>query len=165
MDNIMTEEQRLQAIESYGSAHAQQVGALRQFPKEMWQFKPAPELWSIHENIVHIADSEANSYIRCRRFIAEPGEAVMGYDENRWAASLRYHDQSPAEALELFKWLRLKSYKLIKSVPDSAWSNSVYHPESGTMTLEDWLRIYERHIPEHVAQMRVVHEAWLQRSR
>jgi hypothetical protein len=34
---------------------------LRDFPKEMWQWKPAPDKWSIHEVIMHIADSEANS--------------------------------------------------------------------------------------------------------
>jgi len=60
----------------------------------MWQYKPGPDRWSIHEIIVHLADSEANSYIRCRRFIAERGSRVMGYDENRWGNSLNYHGRS-----------------------------------------------------------------------
>jgi hypothetical protein len=156
----MTSEERKQKIESYGSAYNQLVEALKQFPPEMWQFKPSPDHWSIHEIVVHIADSEANSYIRCRRFIAEPGQAVMAYDEQGWATNLRYHDQSTDEALELFKWLRLKSYPLIRSLPEAVWSNTVYHPENGTMILDDWLDIYERHIPEHVAQMQVNYEAW-----
>ena len=28
------------------------------------------------------------------------------------------------------------------------------------MTLDDWLDIYERHIPEHVQYMRENYEAW-----
>jgi hypothetical protein len=161
----VTNQERRQKIESYGTAYNQLVEALQQFPPEVWQFKPSPDRWSIHEIVVHIADSEANSYIRCRRFIAEPGQAVMAYDEMGWAASLRYHDQSPEEALELFKWLRLKSYKLIKSLPEAVWANTVYHPENGIMTLEDWLDIYERHIPDHVTQMRANYEAWLKTNK
>lgn len=157
----MTGEERAQQIESYGTAHAQLVEALQQFPKEMWQFKPSPDEWSVHELVVHITDSEANSYVRCRRFIAEPGKPVMAYDESGWATTLNYAGQSTEEALELFKWLRLTSYHLIKSLPEATWANTVYHPENGTMTFDDWLHTYERHIPEHVAQMQGVYEAWL----
>ena len=159
----MTPDTRGRKIESYGSAYAVLAEAVQRFPREMWQFRPAPDRWTIHEILVHIADSEANSYVRCRRAIAEPGQAVMAYDEMRWAVELRYQDQSPEEALKLFKWLRIKSYRLIRALPDSAWSNTIYHPENGTMTLEDWLDVYERHAPEHVAQMQANYEAWLAR--
>ncbi len=158
----MTRTQRLQKIESYGNAHAQLVEASERFPKAMWRFKPSPDRWSIHEIVVHIADSEANSYIRCRRFIAEPGNTVMAYDENRWAEALRYHDQSADEAVELFKWLCLRSYQLIKSLPEPAWSNTVYHPENGSMTLDDWLDVYERHVREHIDQMQANYAAWME---
>lgn len=155
----MTHEERAQKIESYGKAHETLVEALKQFPKEMWQFKPS-DGWSIHEIVVHIADSEANSFVRCRRLIAEPGSQVLGYDESVWAKALKYAGQSTDDALELFKWLRLASYKLIKSLPDSAWSSKVHHSESGWMTFDDWLDTYERHIPDHVAQMRRGYEEW-----
>jgi uncharacterized damage-inducible protein DinB len=151
---------RADTIESYGGAHRRLVLALQEFPPEMWQYKPAPEAWSIHETIVHIADSEANSYARCRKLIAEPGQAVMAYDENRWATALNYHSQSTAEALELFRVLRRNSYHLIRSLPEAAWAHTIVHPENGVMTMEDWLEVYERHIPDHIAQMRLVHDAW-----
>lgn len=158
----MTREERFQKIESYGNAYAQLVDALEQFPKEMWQFKPSPDNWSIHEIVVHITDSEVNSYIRCRRFVAEPGKPVMAYDEELWAALLNYHSQSTEDALVLFKWLRLNTYNLIKVLPESAWSNTVYHPENGIMTLDDWLGVYERHIPAHIEQMQANYQAWLE---
>lgn len=154
-------EDRINKIESYGNAYVQLVDALGQFPKEMWQFKDSHGCWSIHEIIVHIADSEANSYIRCRRFIAEPGEALMAYDENQWADVLRYHDRSTEDALELFKYLRQSTYSLIRSLPEQAWSNAAYHPENGDMTLDDWLGIYEQHVAEHVRHMTENYEAWL----
>jgi hypothetical protein len=156
----MMNAERSRKIEVYGSAYAMLIEALRDFPPAMWQFRPAPDRLTIHEIIVHIADSEANSYVRCRRFIVEPGQTVMAYDEMAWARELRYHDQSTDDALELFKWLRLKSYTLIKTLPEAVWSNTVYHPENGTMTMDDWLDVYARHIPEHIAQMREVYAVW-----
>ncbi len=28
------------------------------------------------------------------------------------------------------------------------------------MTFDDWLHTYERHVPEHIAQMRAIYETW-----
>jgi hypothetical protein len=161
---LVSSQERAEKIESYGRAHSVLTEALREFPTEMWNFKPSPHTWSIQELVIHITDSEANSFVRCRRFIAEPGSQVMAYDESRWARDLHYHSQSAGVALELFKWLRMASYNLIKDLPESAWSNTVYHPENGTMTMDDWLDVYERHIPEHVAQMRECYAAWKEQS-
>lgn len=154
----MTKPERDQLIESYGKAYDKIVTALAGFPREIWQWRPAPEKWTIHENIIHLADSEANSYIHCRRFIAEPGSPVLGYDQEIWTEKLDYHQQSVEEALELFRLLRKKSYDLIKNLPDEVWKNTVEHSENGTMTFEDWLRIYEAHT--HIGSMQRVYDAW-----
>ncbi len=156
----MTSQERAGKIESYGKAHALLTDALKEFPREMWQFRDEHGCWSIHEHIVHITDSEANSYIRCRRIIAEQGEPLMAYDENQWAAALDYHNQSTEDALALFEWLRHKSYTLIRSLPEPVWARSSFHPENGETTLDDWLDTYERHVPEHLEYMRQNVEAW-----
>jgi hypothetical protein len=157
----MTPAERQAKIAAYGEAYELLAGAMKQFPKEMWQYKPGPDRWSIHEIIVHLADSEANSYIRCRRFIAEPGSWVMGYDENRWGNSLNYHGQNPEDALELFRLLRRMSYFLVKDLPDAVWANTVDHSENGIMSMDDWLSIYTDHVAQHLQQMRATHAAWL----
>jgi hypothetical protein len=157
----MNSAERKRKIEHYGNAYSILTAALKEFPREMWHFKPSPDAWSIHQTVVHITDSEANSFIRCRRFIAEQGESLMAYDEMRWAELLNYAGQSTEDALELFRWLRLNTYKLIQALPESTWSNTAYHPENGTMTLDDWLNIYASHIPDHVEQMRRNYASWL----
>jgi hypothetical protein len=158
----MSTAERAPLLESYGSAYDQLVAALEQFPREMWHYQSPADPWSIHEIVVHITDSEANSYVRARRAIAEPGATVMAYDENGWAAALDYAGQSADDALELFKWLRRRTYLLVRTLPGAAWANTIDHPENGTMTLDDWLHVYERHIPDHVAQMQRIHAAWLE---
>ena len=156
----MTPEARQLKIESYGRAYETLMSGLRQFSEGMWDFRDEHGCWSIREHLVHIADSEANSYIRCRRFIAEPGQPLMAYDENGWAASLGYPRQNTQQCLELFRLLRQQTYTLIKALPESAWANVCYHPENGDMTLDDWLTVYESHIPEHLGFMQENYDAW-----
>ncbi len=156
----MSPTERTLKIESYGRAYERLVAALERYPRPMWQWRPSPDRWTIHEIVVHIADSEANSYIRCRRFLAEPGSQVLGYDENAWARELHYHEQDPEAALELFRWLRRQSHALIQNLPDSVWSHTVYHSENGLTRMDDWLITYDRHVLDHIAQMDAVYEDW-----
>lgn len=157
----MTPEERKSKIVSYGGAYETLVAGLSSFPEEMWDFRDEHGCWSIREHLVHIADSEVNSYIRCRRFIGEPGQPLMAYDENAWASALRYSGQDPRSAMELFRLLRSQTYSLIKTLPEDVWANTCYHPENGDMTLDDWLAVYETHIPEHLSFMRENYDAWL----
>jgi hypothetical protein len=160
----MTAEERAAKIAAYERAYDELTAALREFPQEMWQYRAAPDGWTIHETVVHITDSEANSYARCRRCIAEPGQTVMAYDENVWATALDYQAQSTADALELFKWLRRHSYNFILTLPEATSPHTIDHPDNASMTLDDWLDVYTRHVPEHIAQMRAVHAAWQRRD-
>lgn len=159
MSNLSNE--RTATIEKYGQAYTELKAALQEFPQNMWRYKPSANDWSIHEIIVHIADSEANSFVRARRFLVESGKGVYGYDEMLWSVTLNYQEQDWEDSLELFRWLRLTTYKLIKPLANApVWSNTVEHSENGTMTFEQWLDVYTRHIPDHIQQMREVYQHW-----
>ena len=151
---------RKERIESYSKAYDKLVEAIKEIPREMWHYKPAPNKWSIHEIIIHIADSEANSFCRAKKFIAEPGSTVMAYDQDAWAIKLDYSNQNTEDALELFKLLRRITYNVIKDLPDEIWNNHIMHPENGRMTMDDWLVVYDNHIPIHINQMKRNYAAW-----
>ncbi len=156
----MMNSERQQKIASYGQAYDLLKQAMERFPKECWHYRPAPDRWTIHEIIIHITDSEANSYVRCRRFIAEPGQDLMAYDENQWAKALKYEEQDTEVSLELFRWLRRSCYELIQTLPEEVWSHQAYHPENGDMTMDDWLDTYDSHVRDHIAQMEEVYQDW-----
>lgn len=156
----MTPAERQAKIEAYGRAGEMLEAALSVLPRGAWHFRPTPDEWTIHEVVVHITDSEANSYVRARRLAAEPGSAVLGYDEMQWARALNYADQSADEAVELFKLLRRNTYHFIHRLPEAVWANTVTHSESGPMTFDQWLDIYERHVREHIEQMHNICAAW-----
>lgn len=157
----MKTEDRSEQILLYSKAYELLTEALMKFPKEMWTYKPGPQQWSIHEIVVHITDSEANSYCRCRCLIAEPGKTIMAYDQDSWAIKLNYHQLSTDEALELFRLLRLASWKIIRDLPEETWHHTIMHPENGIMTMEDWLKEYAAHIPVHISQMNRVYQSWI----
>ncbi len=156
----MDNQTRQQKIEQYGQAYTVLIEALHTCPPEMWTFKPSPEEWCIQELIVHLADAEVNAYTRCRRAIAEPGSPVFAYDQDRWAGALNYMQQNGEEALQLFRYLRVLTYTLIKSLPESTWANTIMHPEVGVMTLDDWLDTYAAHAHNHVDQINAIYAAW-----
>jgi hypothetical protein len=149
-----------QDLELFGFGPSLLQAALRQFPKKMWCYQPLDDRWSIHDIVIHLADSEASTYVRCRRFIAEPGSAVLKFDGERWAKSLGYFNQSAREALDIIFYLRKATHKLLCALPDHLWDNSVIHPRVGQITLKKWMMIQERHIPHHIDQMRENYSSW-----
>ena len=157
----MKRDDRRQKVESFGRAPALLSGALRQFPKKMWLYKPSADRWSIHEIILHLADSEASAYLYCRRFIAEPGSQAPEFDAARWASSLGYFHQSTREALEIIRRLRKMTYQLLAALPDHVWDCTMSHPRDAQVSLDRWVEIQERHIPHHIEQMRDNYDGWL----
>jgi DinB superfamily len=147
-------------LELFGFGPTLLQAALRQLPKKMWCYQPRSDRWSIHDIVIHLADAEANAYIRCRGFIAEPSNTVPEFDSGRWRQSLGYFNQSVREALDIIIHLRKATHKLLCALPDHTWENNVTHPRLGTITLKRWMTIQERHIPHHIEQMRDNYSSW-----
>ena len=157
----MNSEERSKKIEIYGGAVAVLEVTLEGIPRSAWKYRPKPGEWSIHEIVIHLADSETNAALRARRLVAEPGQPVMAYDQDVWARELNYHDQDPDEALKLVKYARLTTYQWLKTLPDKVFKNSVVHPEfDEPYTFEMWLNIYAAHIPDHVKQIKNNYVFW-----
>jgi DinB superfamily len=149
----MQTQARQQMVELFGRGPALLADALRRCPKKMWLYRPGLTRWSIHEIILHLADSEACAYICCRQFIAEPGSGAAAYDASAWASSLGYFHQSTREALGLVSRLRKMTHQILRFVPDSVWAHTGQVPTKGTMTLDRWLELQANHIPHHIEQI------------
>jgi hypothetical protein len=149
-------------IEQYGRGFDQLGAVLADIPREAWGYRPEPSEWSVHEIIVHMADSESMSALRARKLIAEPGSMLMGYEEAKWADSLAYREQRVEDALEIIRLARLTTYELLKRQPDEIFDHHVIHPEypGQPYTFEQWLDIYARHIPDHIQQIEKTFQAW-----
>lgn len=161
----MDAKERSEKIELYGRGYELLKAALAEVPQEAMQFKPEPKEWSVHEVLVHIADSESNAALRARKLIVEPGGLLMGYDQDEWVISLKYHEHSIGDALETTRLVRKTTYELLKRQPDEVFTHSVRHPEyDEPYTFEQWINIYSAHIPGHIEQIQNNIKIWRARQ-
>ena len=116
------------------------------------------EAWSPRQVIHHVADSEAQSYARLRRLIAEPGTTIQGYDEGKWAENeiLGYNEHSVESSIEVFKAVRQSSFELILRMDEGLLENQGIHTESGEYTVRDWMNSYINHPIDHANQIKKV---------
>lgn len=112
--------------------------------------------WSARQCIHHMADSEAQSYARLRRLIAEPeGSIIQGYDEAAWANEIKlgYADAPVENAIAVLASVRASSLDLIKRLEQSDLEKSGEHTEAGKYTVARWLQGYTKHPYDHGDQM------------
>lgn len=55
-------------IERYGDGYRLLAAALDEIPRAAWKFKPSNQDWSIHEVIIHLADSETNAALQLVKY-------------------------------------------------------------------------------------------------
>ena len=114
------------------------------------------EGWTPRQVIHHLADSEAQSYARLRRLVAEPGTTIQGYDEGKWAenSTLGYRSEDIQVSLDVIKAVRESSYLLVTRLKESDLELSGVHTESGKYTVKNWLETYSKHPVDHANQIR-----------
>lgn len=144
--------ERIAAYEAATHAFEEQVAKLDQLKLDAKH----PEGWSPRQVIHHLADSEAQSYARLRRLVAEPvGSIIQGYDEGAWAANpaLGYETDPIETALAVFSAVRAGSANVLEHLSDSDLVRYGEHSERGPFTIDDWLGIYSKHPTEHGEQL------------
>jgi hypothetical protein len=112
--------------------------------------------WTARQVIHHIADSEAQSYARLRRLLAEPpGSVIQGYDEAAWAncEQLGYEELAVEHSLDVFRAVRAASLDVLQRLGERDLDRFGEHSESGRYTLAMWLDIYTDHPRAHAAQL------------
>ncbi len=112
--------------------------------------------WSARQCIHHMADSEAQSYARLRRLVAEPeGSIIQGYDEAAWAneTKLGYADGAVENAIAVYAAVRASSLDLVKRLTEEDLEKFGEHTESGKYTIARWLESYTKHPYDHGDQM------------
>jgi len=117
---------------------------------------PRENSWTARQVIHHVADSEAQSYARLRRLVAEPGTVIQGYDEAAWGENktLGYEELPIEIAIDVFQAVRASSLEILKRLTEKQLENSCVHSETGEYTVEKWLETYIKHPIEHAQQMK-----------
>lgn len=109
--------------------------------------------WTVRQVVHHVADSHANSYVRCKLALTEDWPTIKPYDEAAWA-NLADSRQLPVEvSLGLVSTLHQRWVALLESLCVTDFQKGYNHPELGRQTLAHVLALYAWHSRHHVAHI------------
>ena len=152
-------------LKAFSTGARRVEAALAKFPKPMWRFKPDSRHWCIGEVLWHLADQEANLYLRLRKAVAEPGGMVSDYNQDQWADRTLYFKADFDEACHLLRSFRDANTHLLRRVSGSLWKNKVKHPEFGTISVDYLVGLNIWHIEHHIGQMAKRYREWKERRK
>ena len=141
------EQERL--IARYAEGPDRLEAALNLVPGEALKWRPGPGKWSVHQVVVHCADSEANSAIRVRYLLGEEAPTIIGYDQDRWVDAMDYDAHPLIPALATIRAVRANTVPLLRRLTPAQWVRQGTHTESGAYGVGEWLEIYAEHLHQH----------------
>jgi hypothetical protein len=159
----LNHEDRTRLIEQYAAGPAVFAAAVDVMPPAAMRWRPSDADWSVHEIVLHCADSETNGAGRIRYLLAESEPLILGYDQEAWAIRLDYHARPIEPALALIAAVRANTVPLLRATPAADWSRTGRHTEMGQYDGDAWLRIYGVHLHEHADQISANVVAWQRR--
>ncbi len=111
--------------------------------------RPADGSWTIHENVIHLWDSDVQGSDRMKRVASMDNPLLMNYDESAFVKTLSYHAQDAALAADGFRINRLLTAQFLKSLPADSFARQGVHSVSGIKTLTMLVRGYIGHVEHH----------------
>lgn len=121
----------------------------------------APGTWSVMDVVRHLADTELVHRYRMRSIVAEPGRPIPAYDQDRWAAGLRYRDDDLTSTLEELEILREANLRWLGGLSSEELARQGLHEERGPESVDRIVRLLAAHDLVHRRQIRRIMEAVL----
>jgi hypothetical protein len=149
--------ERQHLIHQYRDGYRAVAAALANVTDAELDKRPVDDAWTAREIVHHLADSEATSYLRLRKLLAEDEPVIAAYDEASYARVLHY-DRPIEPSLQVFRAVRQSTADLLDSLEPHEWERSGVHSDSGAYNVETWLRIYAVHAHDHADQIRRARE-------
>jgi hypothetical protein len=141
-------------IEHYSAGGEKLSLAIRGLTREDLLCVPDPAAnvgkWSIQQVVIHCMDSELVSIDRLKRMIAEDNPTLIGYDENKFVASLFYDEQPAEDAIAVVDLARKTFARVLRKIPPAAFQRAGTHNERGKITVGTYLKAAADHLDHHI---------------
>ncbi len=109
--------------------------------------------WTVRQVVHHLLDSHMNAFVRMKLVLTEDHPTLKTYRQEEWAR-LPDADEAPISlSLVALEGLHGRWIILLKSLAESDWERTAFHPDNGDMSIDDLLRIYAAHGENHVSQI------------
>ena len=110
--------------------------------------------WSASEIAAHLADIEVALGWRLRQVLSADEPELQPFDQNDWAAALRYGERDVEVALKADAALRAANVEILAGLSEEGWERRFRHPEFGPASLRTLVRHISDHDLAHLAQIR-----------
>lgn len=146
-------------LEVLAETHSALEHATRGLDKDTLRKPEKPGKWSVIEVVQHLADTELVLGFRYRKVLAEDSPRIPAFDQDAWAAGLRYRDARLSDALAQFHALREANLALLHAVRPDQWERYGLHEERGKETLAHMIRLEAAHDLYHLGQIERIKKA------
>jgi uncharacterized damage-inducible protein DinB len=145
-------------IETYAAGGQKLRRAVEGLSRENLLARPGPGNWSIQELVIHLADSEEIAIDRMKRIITEDNPPLLYADETAYVERLFHDQQSLDDALTLFEVGRRQWSRVLRLLPDDAFSRQGTHNRKGAVTLGGMVEGYIKHLDHHLVFLKAKRE-------
>jgi uncharacterized damage-inducible protein DinB len=139
---------------SLAAAPRRLAGAVRGASVARLARRPAPKEWSVVEVLAHLLDAEITLGFRIRKAVAEPGSALVAWDQDKWAAGLNHRRAGARALLATFAALRADTLALLRRLSPAQRRAGGTHPEYGRLRVDQLLAHWAEHDLNHLQQIR-----------
>jgi uncharacterized damage-inducible protein DinB len=116
--------------------------------------RPARGEWSVVEVLAHLLDGEVTVGFRIRKIAAEPGTAVVAWDQEKWTERLRHRRADARQVLDAYAALRAANVAQARRLAPAARRLRGRHPEYGPISIAQVLEHFAEHDLNHLEQIR-----------
>ncbi len=143
-------QQLVQVIERYEKGPELLEAAVAGLSQEHLHARPGPGEWSIHEVVIHLADSDAVSVDRMKRIVAMDEPTLLNCDESAFIRRLQPETQLLDDAILIFRLNRRQWARVLRSLAPQAFDRVGHHSISGRVALRDMIVTYIDHLDWHL---------------
>jgi hypothetical protein len=149
----LTDAQRRAAIDSIAGTPERFRAAVTGLDQRQLDTPYRPGGWTVRQVIHHVPDSHMNAMTRFKLALTEEHPSVKSYDEAAWA-NLEDARSTPVEtSLTLLDVLHDRWVRVLRAMRPTDFARTLHHPESGTLSLDQMLALYDWHGRHHTAHV------------
>ncbi len=109
--------------------------------------------WTARQVVHHLADTNANCFVRFKLALTEDWPAINPFDQAAWA-NLPDSARLPVDAsLAFLDGLQRRWVALLEAMSEDEFQRGFHHPKMGRQTLAATLALYEWHARHHTAHI------------
>jgi hypothetical protein len=140
-------------VETLKTSTPDVLAFLRAIPESRFDYRYAPDKWSIRQIVGHLSDGERVFQYRAWRFSRGDTIAVPGFDENLYVANGPFEHVSMSDLIDEFESLRRASIRLFNNMDEQAMARRGVANDA-EISVRAIAFIIEGHVSHHMQVLR-----------